>query len=532
MDLSEVTPQLNDWFTISGEYSGDATLTADDNIVLTGTGRVSWSDSDRCKILIEIDPASATKAMQILSQIDVFKALQVVCADGVFSAGEVHVSKNDTSIGASIEVRLELITLAAEFTPKDAVQGVYWVVPLVNFVSDFRKAFPELDRHPLRMYPTPPVPEGMSESDAIRAESIAHSKNSLIAFTWNATRCFIEALPDYKQRADDLHARKLPSAATAMMVGGVSSLPWSTVDEIESWLPTDILYALCVATGNFVGFPFVEVRGEDGRLARRFHIATARRRYSPVKPLIHEIFDSRSGATGALIDSFLALPAAKRRYIRVAAEHLTSAGQNKPDLENAYDHLVRGFESLTKVHNLSSEDLIAGIDVSHRAAVSAILQRTSVEMVSLAQTIRAASDDASAVRVERVAARVKSASQREAMFGLAVSALCRMFNLEDEAVINSFYTLHPRTDGISEWATVLSKYRGGVIHVGFLDLATSAAIQDVLRYNQHLHDLLARIVLLEMGYVGTYLPGVLDNFISKELCWVTASTSPGDLGFA
>lgn len=105
-----------------------------------------------------------------------------------------------------------------------------------------------------------------------------------------------------------------------------------------------------------------------------------------MKPLIHEIFDSRSGATGALIDSFLALPDAKRRYIRVAAEHLTSAGQNKPELENAYDHLVRGFESLTKVHNLSSEDLIAGIDISHRAAVSAILERTSVEIVNLAQT--------------------------------------------------------------------------------------------------------------------------------------------------
>ena len=378
--MSGVTPQLNEWFTLSGEYNGAATLTALDNTVLTGTGRVSWNDSDRCTIFIEFDPASATKAMQIVTHTDVFKALRVVCADGVFSAQEVHVSRNDTSIGASIEVRLELVTLAADFTPNDAVPGSYWVVPLVNFVSDFRKAFPELDRHPLRIFPTPPIPAGLPENEAIKAESIANSKNSLIAFTWNSTRCFIEALPDYKQREDNLRARKVFSAVTALMVGGLSSHPWSTVDEIESWLPTDILYALCVATGNFVGFPFVEVRGEHGPLARRFHIATARRRFSPVKPLIHEIFDSRSGATGALIDSFLTLPDAKRRYIRVAAEHLTSAGQNKPDLENAYDHLVRGFESLTKVHNLSSEDLIAGIDISHRAAVSAILERTSARL--------------------------------------------------------------------------------------------------------------------------------------------------------
>jgi len=46
-----------------------------------------------------------------------------------------------------------------------AGQPMYWALPLLNFVSRFRQRSPTTDRHPLRMYATPIVPDDLPEEE-------------------------------------------------------------------------------------------------------------------------------------------------------------------------------------------------------------------------------------------------------------------------------------------------------------------------------------------------------------------------------
>lgn len=59
---------------------------------------------------------------------------------------------------------------------------MYWVIPLTNFLSKFVTCHPSLNRHPLRIYPTPIVPDGLPEEDASIAAHNANLKNRLITF--------------------------------------------------------------------------------------------------------------------------------------------------------------------------------------------------------------------------------------------------------------------------------------------------------------------------------------------------------------
>ena len=81
------------------------------------------------------------------------------------------------------------------------------------------------------------------------------------------------------------------------------------------------------------------------------------------------------------------------------------------------------------------------------------------------------------------------------------------------------------------WGQVLSAYRGDVIHIGYPQLTHSAALRDVYRYIRHLHDLMVRILLIEIGYTGSYEPTVSKWTNPKPVNWVTASTPAAELGY-
>jgi hypothetical protein len=49
---------------------------------------------------------------------------------------------------------------------------------------------------------------------------------------------------------------------------------------------------------------------------------------------------------------------------------------------------------------------------------------------------------------------------------------------------------------------------------------------------QHLHDILARIILILLEYDGKYQPTVLDVATEQPVDWVKPNTLPGALGYA
>ena len=96
-------------------------------------------------------------------------------------------------------------------------------VPLANFLSKFRQRHQELDQHPLRIYPTPAVSPDSSDREAIRAFYKANAKNHLICYEFNQGLGFIEALPDYETREENLLSGREGYAVTTLMVGNVNN---------------------------------------------------------------------------------------------------------------------------------------------------------------------------------------------------------------------------------------------------------------------------------------------------------------------
>jgi len=341
-------------------------------------------------------------------------------------------------------------------------------------------------------------------------------------------------LSDYKEQAALLESGAKQTSATSIVVGSLGPHPYSTTQEVKTWFPFDLLFALSLASGAHVNAGFIEVRDGSALLIKRFHISPAEERYEPGARVIHEIISSGSSgssATAQLINRVLGIvDVDKRRLTRVVIGHLIRAGLLRQGLENSFDHLVRGFEALTRAQNLSSQNLLDGVPSAEQAAVKGHLKTAQSAIVTLANASRTAGDTLSADRLARIAARAASADQTERSFGFAVSSILTKNALPDEEIVNAHYVSHPRSDGMS-WAEVLSAYRGGVIHIGYLELTSGAALRDVYHYIRHLHDLLVRIVLIEIGYTGSYQPTVSKWQNPQPVHWVTASTPSEQLGY-
>jgi hypothetical protein len=65
-----------------------------------------------------------------------------------------------------------------------------------------------------------------------------------------------------------------------------------------------------------------------------------------------------------------------------------------------------------------------------------------------------------------------------------------------------------------------------------MDFAKKHDVNDVARVCNHLKDLIARLILKEAGYDGTYDSPLLRSFGPQPLGWVLPDTSPDKLGFA
>lgn len=84
-------------------------------------------------------------------------------------------------------------------------------------------------------------------------------------------RSVVERLPDYAESERLLLEGKERQRTTAVMVGPTTGKAVDDFEQMREWFPLDILSLLTLATGTEVGCPWVEIRDEKGRLARRFH---------------------------------------------------------------------------------------------------------------------------------------------------------------------------------------------------------------------------------------------------------------------
>ncbi len=406
----------------------------------------------------------------------------------------------------------------------------YWVMPLSNFLSRLVTRHPLLDRHPLRIYPTPVVPDGLSEEDdAFIADHNANLKNRLIIFEFMGSPGFIEALPDYDQRVRNLTEGRDRYFVTAVMVGEVDSQSIEQ-DDLGIWFPDDLLRLLSIVTGTPVGAPWIEFRDAQGELVRRVHVKL---NLSPFSKGHRPLEEGAHSGTGYLLTKYLSSPDRGEPYLNVVLKHLSLAARYDQSIEDKFIYLARAFENLCQRYGLKARDLIKSLDPHYQGVAKAILGKAAGQIRDAAQAAARAGRLDQSRTLDSIAERTeRTPGGKENSFGLAVAELFKDFSLPDADIVDAHYLANPRPDGIPTWSGVLSKYRGAPVHTGFFNISGKEHdVDDIWTIETHLHDALLRIIFKIINYDGSYQPPVKTMASATPTDWVVPSLPARELGY-
>ncbi len=523
---NDYQPHLNDWYRGSGVYKGSATLSVSGVEKASGPAEVEWNDLGDTKISMELPSNQFILAHELFEADEIAIRLRTDTG-GLFTTDRAFAHHNQIKTGVEgANARIELTAARSTFDANSANLPSYWVIPIVNFIADLRFISPAISTHPLRIYTMPNIPEELGEQDALFARVIAIDKERLIPFSFDGSAAFIEKLSDYETKSQSLVEKRADHQATAIAVGSLPTGASTDLGGLFNWLPTDILFALAVATGTYVGAGFVEFRTQSNELAKRIHISSRCPAYRPGHRFIDDsVCAPGRSAYAELIERVIAtFPS--RNYLRSVANQLT-AGLQHELVEDAADSYVRCLEALTKAAGLSRQDLLSGVPNAATLKVRNVLDSAATDIKREAIKAQANGDIATFDRLLRISDRTRNAAQVENKFGLAVSMLIATKGLNDEAVVNTY--LGTKTPPTS-WAQFLSKTRGSVIHEGMIHLPTREELLETHSLLRHLGDVIFRLLAIEVGYTFKYLPTVARwARAAKDLNWVSALTKPAEL---
>jgi hypothetical protein len=478
--------------------------------------------------------------------------LEVRTSEGVFSTEDVSVYGANVIYGGSEDgvQSLEFDIFVSRFDGEGAGDPKYWVLPVTNFVPEWRYRRTDFDRHPLRIFPTPEVPDEITRiaqgsdeeepaSRAFLALLTANSKNYLIGFEFDGAAGFVEQLPDYESRQDDLIAGRERILPTAVMVGEIGLNRAGTLSDLERWMhPQDLLMLLTLANGTEVGASWIELRDDQGRLVRRFHRQLRQARFSRGHRLVEDLplGDGKGRATGIghLISRAVPhLEALHQMPLRSSILHLVRSKHRDQSLDESLAYLCRGLDGLCEHFGVAKQNLAEGLDASQREAVKQALAEAFKKIREIEDAATTAGDHTASATLGTIGGRVTNAANAERKFGLALADLLQRFGLPDATVVDEYLKSNPRPDGREHWVDIASHYRTDVIHYGHLHLGPEGeGWRDVWTIINHLHDVMARILLQTLGYDGGYQPAVVTGpSIPYEVDWVKPNTSARALGY-
>jgi hypothetical protein len=543
----------NDWFSTSISYEGLGRAEFQDPpAAVEGAARVRLDESGALSVELKAERVVSEQPLQ-MGLIQLFSGrkpvefsggvgisgdggppnpctkLTVTTEQGEFSApGDHHYSYGVEMFGGS-SGSATFTPLRSQFDAAGKGQPHYWVMPLTNFLSGLTLRHPILDRHPLRIYPTPVVPDGLEGEDAFIADYNANLKNRLIIFEFMGGPGFIEALPDYDQRAKNLTEGRERHSITAVMVGEVGARGIEQAD-LEGWFPDDLLRVLSIVTGTPVGAPWIEFRDARGELVRRIHVKL---NLSPFSQGHRPLEEGAHSGTGYLLTRYLSSPDRGESYLNVVLKHLFHVARYGQSIEDTFVYLARAFENLCQHYGFKARDLMKSLDPNWQQAVKGILSTAADQIRDEARAAARAGQFAQSRTLDSIAERTeRTPGGKENNFGLAVAELLQHFSLPDADIVDAHYLANPRPDAIPTWSAVLSKYRGAPVHTGFFNISGKEHdADDVWTIETHLHDVLLRIIFKIIGYDGTYQPPVKTLSSAIPVDWVTPGLPARKFGY-
>ena len=521
-----------DWLTTSVEYQGDGEIVLG---ALTFGGptnvRVDEEGSVRAEMRLTRVPAARDPASWVLQILSTPRALadrfRVDTPNGTITAQQVWISGGTAGFsvapeGSAAQPTLRLQPISMQFDVGAAGTPTFWISPLINLAVDFAPPPPTLFQHPLRLRPIAPAPPGLSERDKARVWAFLGNER-LVAFQFSGAPAFIEPLDDYDARVQRLQNGEARRLITSVMVGSRAGLG-ATMPQIEQWFPFDLRWLLGLASGNEVGFSWIEVRDADGLLVRRLHLSQ-----SPTLPFDGAVpRQIRTGQEiGTLLTRAQAAPDFGSDWLRVGILRAVSGGPRSQWIfENAIMDLCMALDGVCEHHGTSTQNLLAILGPADRQAVQSLLDAARNGITSLAPGKPQPEADA----LNTIASRARSAADTAREFGLAVAEMLDLLGFHDHRIMNTYY--RGSRPGPQSWSELLTRVRGAVAHQGFLDWARIGITGDeLLALTRHLHDILVRICLTRLGYPGTYLPSVRSAYTADPVKWVQTTTTPKDLGY-
>jgi hypothetical protein len=213
-------------------------------------------------------------------------------------------------------------------------------------------------------------------------------------------------------------------------------------------------------------------------------------------------------------------------------KHLIQAGLDGESIEDSFVYLCRAFDGLCEHFGTKQQYLMKELEESYQSVVRQALQNAANQIESCSAVALAASQPAQSRVLKTIVDRTLNAANVDQNFGLAVTALLKKFSLPDADIIDAYYQKKPRPDGRPTWAAVLSHYRGAPTHTGYFNFSGKEHdAGDILDVEDHLRDILLRIIFKIVGYDGTYQPPVIRWTTDAETDWVKADTTASNLGY-
>jgi hypothetical protein len=435
---------------------------------------------------------------------------------GVFEArSPIHFNYTVGTSGIRLQFRFPRST----FRPGSQGDVKYWVLPLCNFVNYFFPTPQPLAGHPLRIWVEPPVDLAADNEDRRKLRRWAGDR--VIGFTWQGAPAFIERVPDYEERVEALRAGDNPMSITTVMVGEIGGA--NPGEHLDDWSVLWLLPVLSLACGNEVRAPWIELRAEDGQLVRRIHYRWPFTRFRAKDAVV-------TGGAGALLtgaphsDHFGTPP------VSACVRHLLlSSGDGSP-LEDRLDHLSRALELLCRLHGLNTNEAYSA-DLPSTAQQRLADARAEVNDIanSLAsfEAGRGLTQEQQG-QLNEVARRLKNSFTLQVGFGKAVEALIRHYGLKDSDAVAPHFRQAPDSRP-RRWDQALSRYRNTVIHHGYFEVDP---VLEVYKFIEHLRDVLTRVLLKMVCYIGKYAVGTAKySGTERPVGWVTSSTDPAALGY-
>ena len=402
-------------------------------------------------------------------------------------------------MGLEEEPKVSVIFNDLVFTPHRARTASYWFVPLQGSFGNLY-----IGR------PTPPHP-------------MALGQRNIMTYSADGLNCGLQIFDPEERQSHPL------AAYDAIAFGPVKDAP-ETAEEAWDSVPRALLEAFSFAIGSDVVAPWVELRGDDGSLVKRFHSRVGRESSEEGFAAFCKTneFSPNSGI-GAFLRAFFALPGSKRDALIAPLNLIRSGAPGSFTIEDSITDLVKALDNISKEHGLEAQDLFVRLEPDNQVKLENCLTQAGNDLRRIIADSRTAARHDQVDALNLILNRLVNVSQRTRDFGIAVKDLLKELDLHDADVLDMYYAnLNPP----GSWVGLLSAVRGEVVHRGILRIHDRQSLHDWFAFSRHLHDLCKRIILREIGYTGMYYastnPWVNDYAVDR----VTTTTTVQDLGFS